>query len=329
MPRNTDISSILFPVELRPVGYSPGDTKAAATQDAVQTDPEQKEFKSIKQYKAVVRSDTGTVLAVVSDRYELLHNSHALDLGKKAFEHLFPEASTKDFIVYDLQLTKTGSACHIDLIHKSYSTDVWEQETWLPFLRVTNSYNRYRALSFDFGFVRKLCSNGIIFRKETIRARYYHTKGRLEVDLKQDESFQKLKELEKEFAAHMKQLRTVTIDSQLLLPLSLYLLQLRFDLKSQSQKKRQQEQARLAEVARSLQALVKGYVQKLGSNAYTALNAATDLATHSASLAGPFATSALLQQRIAERSQQLTEALGKAGQQTAPELLADELALLN
>lgn len=314
MTRNTDLSTILFPVELRPVGYLPSSSETA-NEEGFALDPEPGEFESIDQYKAVVRGDTGAVFAVVSNRYELLHNSRALDLGKKAFVHLFPEASAADFIVYDIQKTKTGSACHIDLIHKTYSTEVWEQETWLPFLRVSNSYNRYRALSFDFGFVRKLCSNGVIFRKETIQARFYHTKGELEVDLDQDATFKKLKELESEFSAHMKSLRGRSVAGQYLLPLSIFLLGLDFDLNATDAKKRALEKERLADVVKSLSALIEKYVADLGENAYTAMNAATDLATHSPAVAGRFATSAILQQHIGAQSRDLLNrfASGESG----------------
>ncbi len=253
-------------------------------------------------HKAVVRGDTGTVFAVVSDRYQLLHNSRAIDLGKKAFQHLFPDASFADFIVFDIHTTKTGSACTVDLIHKSYSIDVWEQETWLPFLRVSNSYNRYRALAFDFGFVRELCSNGIIFQKETIHARFYHTKGKLEIDLKQDKTFRKLKQMESEFCEYMKRLKAKSVSEKYLLALSIYLLNLEFDLSAADTKKRDQEKSRLEDVKNSLEGLIKKYVAELGKNAYSALNAATDLATHAPLLAGPFATSSILQQQIGNRA---------------------------
>ena len=327
MNRNTDLSTILFPVELRPVGYLPS-SSGTPKEEGFTLDPEPGEFESIDQYKAVVRGDTGAVFAVVSSRYELLHNSRALDLGKKAFVHLFPEASAADFIVFDIQKTRTGSACHIDLIHKTYSTEVWEQETWLPFLRVSNSYNRYRALSFDFGFVRKLCSNGVIFRKETIRARFYHTKGELEVDLDQDTNFKKLKELESEFSAHMKGLRNQSIAGQYLLPLSIFLLGLDFDLKGADAKKREHEKERLTDVVNSLSELIKKYVGDLGENAYTAMNAATDLATHSPTIAGHFATSAGLQQQIGARATELLNRFASKETGGIEEILEEQIQLV-
>lgn len=328
MPRNTDLSTILFPVELRPVGYTETDAKVNDTKARSGLTAGKNDFNAIGQYKAVVDVTTGTVFAVVSSRYELLHNSRALDLGKKAFEHLFPATSADDFIVFDIQTTKTRSACHIDLIHKTYSTDVWEQETWLPFLRVSNSYNRYRALSFDFGFVRKLCSNGVIFRKESIKAKFYHTKGRLEVDLKQDQSFKQLKELEREFSAHMKGLRAISVDEQYLLPLSIFLLGLEFKLDGTDEKRREKEVQRLAGVVGSLRSLIKKYLKELGGTAYTAMNVVTDLATHTPNIVGNFATSASLQEEVGTRSRDLIHRLHQVDGNRLESILEDQIQLV-
>lgn len=327
MPRNTDLSTILFPVELRPVGYEPA-LNAPGTPGGDELDIDlcttAKTTRPIKQYRAVVRGDTGAVFAVVSERYQLLHNSKALDLGQKAFAQLFPEAGADDFTIFDIQTTKTGSACHIDLIHKSYSVDVWEQETWLPFLRVSNSYNRYRALSFDFGFVRKLCSNGVIFRKETIKVRYYHTKGQLSVDFGQG-AFTKLKELEREFVEHAKRLKATQVREKLLLPLALYLLGLEFDLKATNAKKQERETERLAAVVGPLKDLIKGYCSEMGATAYAAMNVATDLATHAPRTAGPFAASKDLQQTIGARAKTLVDLLATTDLEA---LLANQIRLV-
>lgn len=313
MPRNTNLSSILFPVEVRPIGFQPDDGSGPPAG-----------FEAVDQYKAIVRTDTGTVFSVVTKRYELLHNSRALDLGKKAFQLLFPEASENDFIPFDIRSTKTGSACHVDLIHKSYDTKVWEQETWLPFLRVSNSYNRSRALTFDFGFVRELCSNGVIFQKESVRAKFYHTKGELNIDLTQDKQFQRLKELEGEFSSHMKRLREMKLTEELIKALSLYLLGLEFDLGAKNFKRVAQEQGRLRDVAGRLEELVTGYIAELGPSAYTALNVATDFATHTPAVAGKFVTTAGLQEVIGEQMRTLS---GRPDE--VPRLVQSQLALLS
>jgi hypothetical protein len=327
MARNTDLSAVLFPVELKPVGYTVRAAGHAEAEGELEAPVGRADFKGIPQYKAVVRGDTGKVLAVVSDRYQLLHNSRALEMGKTAFTHLFPAAKASDFIVFDVQTTETGSACHVDLIHNSYSTEVWEQETWLPFLRVSNSYNRYRALSFDFGFVRRLCSNGMIFRKESIKARFYHTKGRLEVNLSQDATFSKLKEMESEFSAHMKGLHAITVKEQLLLPLSIYFLGLDFEIDARDPVKQEREKERLAKVVVSLSDLIRKYLKELGANAYSALNVATDFATHTPRVAGAFATSATLQNEVGQRTRHFLGKIGD-GQEAGLELFLKDQILL-
>lgn len=317
MERNTDINSVLFDVELRPVAYSVDD-------DCDLQGPSN--FEGVGRYKAVVRKDNGSVFAIVSDRYEILHNSRALELGKQAFELLFPESNQEDFRVYDIKTTKTGSACHIDLIHKSYDVKVWEQESWLPFLRISNSYNRSRALSFDFGFVRKLCSNGLIFQKESIRARYYHTRGKLSIDLQSDTRFDRLKELEAAFSGHMKSLRARKVGEQFQLPLSLYLLGLEFDLDSNDLEKLEREHKRFDDVKSELKRLIHDYFKDLGGSAYTALNIATDFATHSASKAGPFAKVEKLQAVVGSCSRGFEKEVSRGSK--VEDVLKSQIALL-
>ena len=320
MERNTNLATIMFPVEIRPIGFQ-SETSKSANEDRAQNSPTV--FEAIDKYQAIVRVDTGTVFSVVTSRYELLHNSRALDLGKKAFQLLFPNTSESDFIPFDIRSTKTGSACHVDLIHTSYNTNVWEQETWLPFLRVSNSYNRSRALTFDFGFVRKLCSNGLIFQKESVRVKFYHTKGELNIDLKQDKQFQRLKELEQEFSSYMKRLNEIELTKELIKALSLHLLGLKFDLGTKDLKRKELEEDRLASVAGELEKLITNYMAELGSSAYTALNVATDLATHSANVTGKFASTAGLQEIIGQRMRIISDRVNEL-----PTLIQSELDLL-
>lgn len=324
MSRNTDLSSILFDVELQPICLVPTESTAGIQPSATEGElfPA---LQRIPQYRAVVRIDNGTVFSVVSDRYELLHNSRALDLGRKAFQMLFPDAGPDKFQVYDIRTTKTGSACHIDLIHEQWDTTVWDQETWLPFLRVSNSYNRYRALTFDFGFVRSLCSNGMIFSKRSIQAKYHHTRARLSIDLEQDRSYENLKVLEQEFSGYMRKLRAIELSAELLRALSLHLLGLSFDLKAEDEQRGHSEERRLKAVAGQLDDLTRNYLDELGPNAYTAINIATDLATHSPGIAGGFCSTASLQEEIGARMQKL---LSHDKTPDLLKLLEPELALL-
>ena len=48
------------------------------------------------------------------------------------------------------------------------------EDRWLPFLRVTNSYNRSRALAFTVGVCRWICTNGMIFGEQSLKLKVSH-----------------------------------------------------------------------------------------------------------------------------------------------------------
>jgi hypothetical protein len=66
----------------------------------------------------------------------------------------------------------------VDLVHPTYVLNLLgsarRAEEYVPYVRVTNSYNGTRALRFDVGFCRKLCGNGVIFERETVGFSFLH-----------------------------------------------------------------------------------------------------------------------------------------------------------
>ena len=310
MPRNTDLATILFPVSLEPIHCGEAGTGA-----------------KVPGYRAVVRKDRNQVLSVVSTSYELLPNLRAIEMGKAAFHTLFPDSAPEAFKIYDIKTTKSGSACSIDLIDPGWRMDVWEQETWLPFLRVSNSYNRSRALSFDFGFVRKLCANGIIFNQRTVRAKYTHTKGQMDVNFDTNPEFKGLKELEAQFTGHLKFLRETSVEKDQLSPLALFLLDLSFSLEAKDTARAKRESERLAKVSARLNELAGTYLGQGNPSLYTALNMATDFASHSPKLGGNFATAQKLQAKVGQRSRDIETFF--EGRNELELLIAGQRLLLN
>lgn len=79
---------------------------------------------------------------------------------------------------------RTLSYAFIDLMHRTHVLNYWDSEIkkddpFTPFLRVTNSFNGARALRFDIGFMRKHCSNGVIFEEEVATIKASHSKEAL------------------------------------------------------------------------------------------------------------------------------------------------------
>jgi hypothetical protein len=277
MTRNTNIQEILFPVELSDIYQYLAKPESQLTLFELEEREEEKDISKIPGYKAITNSETGKVFSVVTDGYRLVTNQEALDLAKQCFRQLFGMQDTEQMVVFNMVTPQSQSFCHIDLIHQYYTVNIWAKEIWLPYLRVTNSYNRSRALRFDLGFCRKLCDNGMIFEKETIQYKFYHTRqeispaGQFKID------FERLKNLEASFRESVDRLNSYPVPQEAFLPLVCVALNLEFDIQADEAAKREKEKERFRAFKNGAQSLVTKYVNELGENAYAVLSVITDI----------------------------------------------------
>lgn len=226
-------------------------------------------------YMAVVNQSDGQIMSVVGKNYQLISNEDAIEKGKQIFTQLYPFVKPDELIPYKVIAPQSKASAYIDLIHESVDFSVWEQETWLPFLRTTNSYNRSVALSFEIGFVRKLCSNGVIFNKQSIKLKYLHNKGN-RVDVVS--AANKIKTTSALFTGQCKILKDYAIPQELMFALVCQILNVNLELPKDNQlKKKINSLQNLVELTKILTAR---YTNELGSNAYAALNVLTDLVSH-------------------------------------------------
>jgi len=120
--------------------------------------------KAIKDKKAIVRSDTGTVLGVVSNRYELFKHEDVLD-------SINTVAGKLNLIQPEPNFYKEGAVMHADY----YLNEVKEiasstvGDTVKFGVRVMNSYDGSFKLSYLLVAFRLVCSNGLVLPK-TIRS---------------------------------------------------------------------------------------------------------------------------------------------------------------
>ncbi|MEI7422009.1 MAG: DUF932 domain-containing protein [Prolixibacteraceae bacterium] len=232
----------------------------------------------IPDFQALFNGSDKTLLSVVTNNYQLVTNEKALEIGKNVFCELFPMVKKSDLIPFKVISTKKKTSCHIDLIHKDVTLEKWEQDTWLPFLRISNSYNRTFALSFEIGFVRELCSNGFIFDKESIKVKFAHTRGQIPVKFEVDVS--KLRKYEIEFVNHLNNLNRFYVDPIYVLPLVLKALNHRFRLNDNNPKIRDRELERFSDTKSLINELTDIYYKELKPTAYAVLNIVTDLISH-------------------------------------------------
>jgi hypothetical protein len=259
------IEDVLFDVELQKLIAVP--PSSSNSQNSI--------GKEIPKYKLVCKKESGQVISIVSNNYRLIPNKEALKMGIDVFKQLFPSFDEKELIPFRIIAPKTLSSVNIDLIHKDVNFNVWEQETWLPFIRITNSYNRTHALSFEVGFVKKLCSNGVLFNKKTMKLKYTHDKNKninVMSDAKQIFSFSNL------FGVKCNKLREFKIPHDDMFPLLCQILKI--SLKIPEKRPIHSKVKNLEKLKQFVSERIESYQENNELNAYTAFNVATDLVSH-------------------------------------------------
>ncbi|MCL5670048.1 MAG: DUF932 domain-containing protein [Acidobacteria bacterium] len=263
MSRETDLAKACFPVGLRDV--------LQATESG--------QMLHIPKYKAVANLADNAVFSVVTDNYRLVTNSEAVELGKICFKQLFDTVNLDDMEIFNIIMPKTKSFCHIDIIHKKHVVNIWKEEVWVPYLRITNSYNKMKALRFDLGFCRKLCDNGMIFEKEAVKFKFYHTMDHIAPEGEFHIDMHRLKELEKAFVECMHNLKRYYVPEEYLFPLVCKVLELSFNLDSENEQESAREREKFGSVKEAISKLRGQYYGALGPNGYSALNIISDFAS--------------------------------------------------
>lgn len=270
---NIRIEDVLFPVKLEPLYLSPRGRKQRSL---FLPDNDEVVYHRIPGYKAVVDVQTNRVFAAVSSDYKLVSNQEAIEIGKECFKVVFDTVSVNAMKLFNIVMPKTRSFCHIDFIHEGISFNVGSNDKWVPFLRITNSYNRMRLLRFDIGFCRWICTNGIISGDISIRFKYQHTRGEISKTTRFEKPFDDIRKIENQFLKQIETLHSYQFSKELMLPLVYRVFNINFnedDLKKPNRAKR------IRLVTDHILTLTDKYFTELGNNGYAALNVLTDYAS--------------------------------------------------
>ena len=263
-PATHQINELLYPVKLLPIlAVSSEDEPAFET----------------NRHKAIINENTKEIVSIVSSNYKLLSNKEAIERGKSAFKTLFPKVDIDELIPFKVIAPNSLASCHIDFIHRDVklSDSDWEQDTWFPFLRVSNSYNRTVAFKLELGFVRELCSNGVIFQKDTLEIKQYHDK---ELKANFIEISERLKQYEKAFVAHLNRLKSIKIESKLVFDVVCKVLNLKFDVNNQNPNVRDREIGRKEKTMSIINEITQAYFNEMSGTAYAVMNVLSDFVSH-------------------------------------------------
>lgn len=259
MKKIEDVQEILTPVEMRRVLCEDG---AGG-------------LRPITSHRVIVERGSGTPLGVVGAGYRLLTNEEALGFGRDCAGQLFG-VTAADMEVFNVSAPLTLSFCHIDLVHRAHEVRLLEKEIYLPFVRVTNSYNTTRALRFDVGYCRKICLNGVIFGNRSIRFAFPHSPAVMRGRPNFEAGAHMLEALRESFIGTAERLMGFPVAKDDALALVFRGLGLPLPEKS--------AEGPVRETFLALRDAASGrvgrYDGELGGNAYAAFNAMTDFASH-------------------------------------------------
>ena len=220
---------------------------------------------------------------MVNKEYKLITNERAVELGKRCLTELFGANEVANIKIFQVDAPSTASYCHIDLVHANYVMNLWGEElqsdVYIPYIRVTNSYNTSRALRFDVGFCREVCFNGVIFGAQTVRFKFSHVSNEFENGISFKDGNVKVQELFDRFAEYARRLRNYRIlkEDCLRLIVSLFKIKYESDIDFGDKKEDYWEYQGLLHV---MTERLEKYINETGENAFSLFNAITDLASN-------------------------------------------------
>ena len=227
---------------------------------------------------ALVDTDAGEIVGVVSNDYHLFTNREALDLSLKFCLEAFPDTSASEWVFREAHGPTSRSWVAMDLFHRSCAINLGgglASEDFTPFVRVTNSYNTSRAVRLDVGFMRGMCSNGMIFSEEAAKILASHTDEGIR-RLKITHPFEGMAALIKQFGETVAEVRAVKVTSEEGAEIARRVIG--WPVLPDKATPRQRAEQHLLDA--DLLTRRNQYFRELGENAYAAFNVMTDLASH-------------------------------------------------
>ena len=266
-----NLGEAFFPVEIRDIFID----RSIEQNEKLYLPGIEPQLDRIADFKAVCAIDNGHVFSVVTKNYKLVSTEEAFHLGQQCFMQIFKLTSLEDMEYFSLVMPMSRSFCHMNFVHKNKAFSAMdEMDRWFPFLRVTNSYNRTYALSFDLGFCRGACKNGVFFGKRSINFKYFHNRSTKDVLIEFSLKSGAFGKMEKAFLESLYNLKRYWIPEKLIWPMVAKVFRLQVSgFKNDSQKElfRNQKSA--------VSSLSKKYCDLLGENGYATLNVLSDFAT--------------------------------------------------
>ncbi|MGN0206999.1 MAG: DUF932 domain-containing protein [Muribaculaceae bacterium] len=231
--------------------------------------------------KAIIDITTGKSISVVSSQYNFVRNQEAYEIADFIVQRIFEGMTLQQFECYNVYMPKSKGSCRIDLIIP-YSKDnpfADKKDTWTPFIRISNSYNRTLVLKYEIGFCRWICKNGAIFGQKGITISINHSKRidsrRIQYEIEHMENVIGVRSLMSEFLEKMEMLKSLKLPESIALQMYCKAFGIKVDKKKVTPRQREI----LGQSAKRIVDAAKEYFAEMGNNAYAIFNVLSDIAS--------------------------------------------------
>ena len=233
-------------------------------------------------YYAVYDELRDNPITVVSRSYKLITNERAYQVAEALAMGVFGH-HIEEFKCYNIYMPKTYGSCRIDLIlpQSTFYPFGNQKESWTPFIRISNSYNRTIRLRYEIGFCRWICLNGVIFGKRGYSISFAHLEQNWERKMYYfiEEVREKLGPIDNmilAFGKKLTRLNSITIPQEMVLPTFVKVFSIP-DIDSEDITPA--SRIKYLQQADSVRKAGASYYQELGDNAYAMMNVLTDFAS--------------------------------------------------
>jgi len=223
--------------------------------------------------QVLINASNNTPISVVSDDYEIVTNKDAYGYGSDCMKELFKLKKDENIEIFNIIRPSTLSFCHMDLVCPTKKFE-YKKEKFMPFVRITNSYNKLFKLYFRIGICRSICENGMIFGEDSIKFSFNHMKGKndkVHFDINSDD-FERI--LDK-FKSEIEILMENKFDFEYSVPMVYKGLGIKPNIDVKTKKQREF----IVNLENKISDLLKIYRMSLGDNFYSIYNIITDISS--------------------------------------------------
>lgn len=239
--------------------------------------PQGKECRA-KNYYGILDVSKGTILSAVSGDYKIISNLDAYYGADQIVREVFRDIRLEDMEFFNLYLPETRSFMHLDLIRPGRKISPFDDDPWTAFLRITNSYNRLHSLSYEIGFCRWICQNGMIYDSKSIKFSVNHC-GRIDLnDLYLRRHLGQIHDIESRFSLRLREMRDFSLSPESIPQIFFTVFPMLSGHDYDKLSSKQTE--RVLQRKRQVEELAKSYTEEMGCNAYAMLNILTDFASY-------------------------------------------------